>query len=101
MQAQQPQESAMKTLLIAGVAAAALGLAAPASAQVGVGVDHGGVGVQVGPFGAGVGPAYGWGHRRYHEPYAAYGYARECRTVRERVMTPSGRMITRSQRICD
>jgi hypothetical protein len=92
----------MKALLLATVAAATIGLAVPANAQFYVGAEPGGVGVQVGPFGAGVGPRY-WGHRhhRWDDSYAAYNYARDCRTVRERVMTPSGRTIIRTQRICD
>jgi hypothetical protein len=92
----------MKTLLLATVAAATIGLAVPANAQFYVGAEPGGVGVQVGPFGAGVGPRY-WGHRhhRWDDSYAAYNYAGDCRTVRERVMTPSGRTIIRTQRICD
>jgi hypothetical protein len=91
----------MKTLLLATAAAATIGLAVPANAQFYVGAEPGGVGVQVGPFGAGVGPRY-WGHRhRWDDSYAAYNYAGDCRTVRERVMTPSGRTIIRTQRICD
>ena len=93
----------MKTLLLATVAAATIGLAVPANAQFYVGAEPGGVGVQVGPFGAGVGPRY-WGHRHHRwdgDSYAAYNYAGDCRTVRERVMTPSGRTIIRTQRICD
>jgi hypothetical protein len=82
----------MKTLLIGSAAAAALLIAVPASAQVYFGADPGGVGVQVGPLGAGVGPAY---HPRYsyREP--------ECRIVRERTVTPSGRVIVRTHRVCD
>ena len=68
----------MKTLLLATVAAATIGLAVPANAQFYVGAEPGGVGVQVGPFGAGVGPRY-WGHRhhRWDDSYAAYNYARD------------------------
>jgi hypothetical protein len=91
----------MKKLLFAAVAAAALGMAAPAAAQVWGGVGPGGVGVQVGPFGAGVGPDFGWRHRRWHGAYGAYGYAGDCRLVRERIMTPSGRRIIRTHRVCD
>jgi hypothetical protein len=91
----------MKTLLLAAAAAVTIGLTAPANAQFYVGTDPGGVGVQVGPFGAGVGPGY-WGHRRHWDgAYSAYNYAGDCRVVRERVMTPSGRTIIRTQRICD
>jgi hypothetical protein len=95
----------MKRLMFAAIAAAGLtlGVAAPASAQVGVGVGPGGAGVQVGPFGAGVGPAYdtwGYRHRHWDRPYAAYNYG-DCRVVRERITTPSGRLITRTHRVCD
>lgn len=92
----------MKSLLFGVVAAAMLSLTVPASAQFYVGADPGGAGVQVGPFGAGVGPAYEhrWGHR-WGGPYAAYGYAGDCRVIRERIMTPSGRLIFKTRRICD
>jgi hypothetical protein len=48
-----------------------------------------GVGVAVGPFGYGVGPRYGWRH-----------YAYDCPLVRERIVTPSGRVIFRVHREC-
>ena len=91
----------MKRLLFAVVAATTLGISVPASAQLYGGVGPGGAGVQVGPFGAGVGPAYDpyWGGR--HRGYAAYGYAGECRVMRQRIVTPSGRMIIKTRRICD
>jgi hypothetical protein len=86
----------MKKLLIGAVAATGLAIASvPASAQFYAGADPGGVGVQVGPFGVGVGPRYGWHDGRY-----AYGYG-DCRIVRERIVTPSGRVITERRRICD
>jgi hypothetical protein len=88
----------MKKLLF-GVAAAALFAAfTPANAQVYLGADPGGVGVQVGPVGAGVGPDY-WGP--HHSWRGDYAYAPGCRFVRERIVTPSGRVIWRSHRICD
>jgi hypothetical protein len=92
----------MNKLLLAVVAAATLGLTAPASAQFYAGADPGGVGVQVGPFGVGVGPDY-WGgpYHRWHRAYGAYGYAGACRVVRERIVTPSGRRIFQTRRICD
>ena len=49
----------------------------------------------VGPFGVGVGPRYGWHDGRY-----AYGYG-DCRIVRERIVTPSGRVITERRRVCN
>ena len=43
---------------------------------------------------------YRWRHRHWHH-YAAYAYARDCRVVRQRVETSSGRVIYRSRQICD
>jgi hypothetical protein len=93
----------MNKLLFGLITAAALAVAAPANAQIAAGVGEGGVGVRVGPFGAGVGPDYGWGYRRHHwrDGYGAYGYAGDCRVMRERIVTPSGREIFRTRRICD
>jgi hypothetical protein len=98
------KENAMKKLLLIGsVAAAALVAAAPASAQFYGGAGPDGVGVQVGPFGAGVGPGYGWRDRYYDRGYTTgYSYSPgECRVIRERVQTDSGRLIIRTRRICD
>jgi hypothetical protein len=91
----------MKSLVLAAATAAALIAAAPATAQVYFGADRGGAGVEVGPFGVGVGPRYGWrDHWRGHDWRGDYAYA-PCRTVRERVRTPSGRLIIRTHRDCD
>jgi hypothetical protein len=103
----QRKEQIMKKLLIAATAAATL-IAVPAAAEdVFVGADRSGVGVQVGPVGVGVGPRFGWDdgyryrHRHYgHDGYYAYGSA-DCRTIRERTVTPSGRVIVQTKRICD
>ncbi len=78
----------MKRLILGSAAAAALLIAAPAGAQVYLGADPGGAGVRVGPFSAGVGTPYS-----YREP--------DCRIVRERIVTPDGRVVFRSQRVCD
>jgi hypothetical protein len=95
------RRTAMKKLLIATtVAAAALLTTLPASAQFYAGADPGGVGVQVGPLGVGVGPRYGWHDGYYTDGYGAYG-AGECRVIRERIVTPSGRAIHQTRRICD
>jgi len=83
----------MKKFLFAATAAAALVAAAPASAQVFVGADPWGAGVRVGPFGVGVGPGYGW-----HDGYYAYGS--DCRLIRERIVTPGGRIIIKTHRVC-
>jgi hypothetical protein len=91
----------MKTMLLA--AAAAVALAAPASAQVYFGADPGGVGVQVGPLGAGVGPRY---DRPYYGGYYgddwdhAYN-AGDCRVIRSKIVRPDGRVVYRTRRMCD
>ena len=67
----------MKRLLIVVAAAATLGIAAPASAQVFLGADSGGVGVQLGPLGVGVGPRFSddrYYHRRDYYDANAYNY---------------------------
>ena len=90
----------MKKLLIAAASAALLAAASvPASAQFYVGAEPGGVGVQVGPFGVGVGPRYGWHDPYWRDGYYAYGYG-DCRIVRERHVTPSGRVIIKRHRVC-
>jgi hypothetical protein len=83
----------MKKLLFAAATATVLFVAAPASAQVYLGADPGGVGVQVGPLGVGVGD---W---RYRHGWRD-AYYNDCRIVRERIMTPSGNVVYRSQRVC-
>lgn len=91
----------MKKLLIGLVAAAVLGVAAPASAQVFIGADSGGAGVQLGPIGAGVGPRFsdeGYYHRRGY--YANAYYGGDCRLIRSRVVTPSGRVVLRTRQVC-
>lgn len=90
----------MRKLAFVAAAAAALVAAIPASAQVYLGADPGGAGVQVGPFGFGVGPRYDYRYRDYGPDYYAYGAA-DCRVVRERIQTPSGRMIIKTRRVCD
>ena len=91
----------MKKLLFAVVAAATLGVAAPASAQLYLGAEPDGVGVRVGPFAAGVGPAYDPYRGPRHRWHDAYAFAGDCRVVRERIVTPSGRAIIRTHRVCD
>ena len=91
----------MKKLLIGLVAAAVLGVAAPASAQVFIGADSGGAGVQLGPIGAGVGPRFsddGYYHRRGYNANAYYGG--DCRLIRSRVVTPRGRVVFRTRQVC-
>jgi hypothetical protein len=82
----------MRQLLLAAVAIGTLVAAAPASAQISFGVDRGGVEF-------GVGPRHDWRDR--DRGWRDYGYARDCRVIRERVETPSGRVIYRTRRECD
>lgn len=84
----------MRRLLLI-TALATVGLTAPAAAQVYGYADPGGVGVRVGPLGAGIGSDPYWRHRHY-----SYGYG-ECQLIRERIITPSGRVIFQTRRICD
>jgi hypothetical protein len=90
----QEKEAGMKRILIGIAALTIAGAAALTSANAQ------GVGVQVGPVGAGVGvDTYRHHHRYWHD----YGYARarECRVIRERIETPSGRIIFKTRRVCD
>ena len=81
----------MRKLLFATAATLALAAAVPASAQFYGGVDRGGAGVEVGPLRFGVGPRYNhWRH----------DYAYDCRVVRERIVTPSGRVVFETHRTC-
>jgi hypothetical protein len=84
-----------RALLFAAAATVALGIAAPASAQVYFGAESNGAAVGIGPLGFGVGPRYGW-----HDHWRG-AYAYDCPVMRERVVTPSGRVIFRSHRECD
>ena len=74
---------------MAAAAAATLAATVPASAQIYLGADPDGA-----PFGFGVGPRYGWRGDEY------YAYGADCPVIRERVVTPDGRVIYRTQRIC-
>lgn len=50
------------------------------------------------------GPIYGsqrWHYRGWRAGHDAYAYAGDCRVIRQRIETPSGRMIYRSRRVCD
>lgn len=85
----------MKRILLTVSALAIAGAAALTSANAQ------GVGVQVGPIGAGVGVGPYWGGRYHHRYWNDYAYAGECRVIRERIVTPSGRVIFRSHRVCD
>lgn len=81
----------MKLLLIAA-AAATIAATVPAAAQFAVGVGPGGASVRVGE-------RYHDRDWRYHN-HDRYSYRSHCRVERERIVTPSGRVIYRSTRIC-
>lgn len=88
----------MKRMFLAAAAALAIAGASaltPANAQ--------GVGVQVGPVGVGVGAGPYWDDGYHHRYWHGrdYAYASDCRVIRERIETPSGRMIVKTRRICD
>jgi len=59
-----------------------------------------GVGVQVGPVGVGVGAGPYWDDG-YHRHWNHYGYAGDCRVIRERAEMPNGRVIVQTRRVCD
>jgi hypothetical protein len=90
----------MRKLLLGLVSLGAVTIAAPAQSQVSIGA--GPVGVEIG------GPHHyyrdrdedwRWRHRRDFgvRAYNSYG---DCRVVRERIETPSGRVIFRTHRSC-
>jgi opacity protein-like surface antigen len=81
----------MKKLLLIAAAAAAVAVAAPASAQVHIRAGEHGVGVRVG------GPAYHGYHRNHYRGHYARG---NCRVMRSRTVTPSGRVIVKTRRVC-
>ena len=83
----------MKKFLLIAAASLTLAATVPASAQVYFGAGPGGVGVGVG------GPDYGWRHRHWRHGYDAYARG-DCRIIRERVVTPYGRVFYRSREIC-
>jgi hypothetical protein len=82
----------MKKLFLMATIGAALIAVAPASAQVHFGAGPGGVGVEVGP-----GPHPGWRRDHFRDRFA---YERGCRVMYERTVTPSGRMISTTRRVC-
>jgi hypothetical protein len=92
----EPEDIPMKKLLLIAAAFVAVSIAAPANAQVNIRAGESGVGVRVGP-----------GHDRgVHRNRGAHrsdwrrSRARDCRTVRTRTVTPSGRVIMNTRRVC-
>lgn len=92
----------MNKLIFGLVAATVLVVAtAPVNAQVFIGADSRSAGVQLGPVGVGVGPRFsddGYYHRRGYDANAYYGG--DCRLIRSRVVTPSGRVVFRTRQVC-
>lgn len=80
----------MKKLAIGLLAAAGIAMSMPANAQ--------GVWVGAGPVGVGVGVDHDYGYRHHHW---RGDYASSCRVERSRIVTPSGRVIFKTRRICD
>lgn len=81
----------MRNLLLATVAAAAVITTVPAMAQVHVYGDEGGVHF-------GLGDRHDW---RDHDHWRGRGAYADCRIIRERTVTPSGRVIMETRRSCD
>jgi hypothetical protein len=79
----------MKKLFLIAAAFAALTVAAPANAQVNIRAGEHGVGVRVGPA-PGVHRHGNW--RRAN--------ARTCRVMKTRTVTPGGRVIVKTRRVC-
>jgi hypothetical protein len=88
--------TSVRKIILATLAAAAVLAAVPASAQIYMGAGRGGAGVQVGPLGFGIGPRYGY--RNYDSYNGDYAYG--CQLVRERYVTPRGRVVYRTRRVC-
>jgi hypothetical protein len=90
----------MNKLVFGLVTSLVLVVAAPASAQVFIGADSGGAGVQLGPVGVGAGPRFS-DDRYYRRGYDANAYYDgDCRLIRSRVVTPSGRVVFRTRQVC-
>lgn len=80
----------MKKLLLIAAAFAALTVAVPASAQVNIRAGENGVGVRVGPA----------PDRGVHRGHWRRSQARSCRVVKTRTVTPGGRVIVKTRRVC-
>jgi len=98
----------MKKILFIVAAVAALGIVAPAAAQVFIGADAGGAGVKLGPIGVGIGPRFSddgyyrhssYGANAYYDGNAHYG--RHCHMIRSRVRTHGVHAVFRTRRICN
>ena len=87
----------MKKLLLIAAAVTAVSFAVPASAQVVIRGGENGVAVRVGPGhdrGVHRGHYRGRAHYRHH-------YARgDCRVIQSRTITPGGRVIVKTRRVC-
>ena len=92
----------MRRLLFATAALAALVPAVPASAQVYFGAGPYGGSVEFGGPRDGGRDRDGWRDhdRGWHEHWRG-AYAYDCPVVRERFVTPSGRVVIRTRRDCD
>jgi hypothetical protein len=85
------EDAAMRRMIFGAISVAAVVVAAPAWSQD-VYLGNGRTGVEIG-----VGPHHDGDWRYRHR----YGVARdECRVTRERIETPSGRVIHKTKREC-
>jgi hypothetical protein len=87
----------MRKLLLGLVSLGAVTIAAPAQSQVAIGA--GPVGVEIGGHRHYRDDDWRWRHHRDFgvRSYNSYG---DCRVVRERIETPSGRVIVKTRRSC-
>jgi hypothetical protein len=91
------RKGSMKKLLLIAAAVAAVIFAAPASAQVNIRAGESGVKVRVG----GPGPHVHRHHRVHRHHHVRGHFARgHCRSVTSRTVTPGGRVIVKTRRVC-
>ncbi|HWV40366.1 hypothetical protein [Pseudorhodoplanes sp.] len=83
----------MKKLFLVAAAAAVVGFAVPASAQVNVRAGDHGVKVRVGP-----GHPHHHGHARSH--WRGHHARGDCRVIRSKTVTPGGRVIIKTRQVC-
>lgn len=93
----------MKKFLLMAAVPVMLAATIPTGAQVYFDTGPGGAGNRLDDPGVGVNrlddPNYGWPRSHWRRGYDAYARG-ECRTTRERVVTPDGRAIDLSREIC-
>lgn len=88
----------MKKLILIAAAAAAVAFTTPASAQIVVRDGDSGVAVRVG---SGHNHGYHRGHYRHRSDYRHHYGRSHCRVIKSRTVTPGGRVIIKTRRVCD